>query len=284
MGNTQSNQRNYERLREVMPSVDGGSFFDKSNKPFLSDKDRDQFIYATITVLTQNGRLLNLEQHDFRLLYSRRENDRLVARIVAEREGIIKAQIEPHEDGKDQAEAFKALRRHVELALDKYLKDVPGASNLPATGSQTAIAGPSARSPTSRPARPPFSAEVQEPDGLVHIITNNGKENLDDHSFKVMYTLREGSGTRLVARVVALKNGIAAAMVEPSGDGANNKEAFQVLKKEVSVRFDQRLRNMPTTDKAKDASVASAAGSAPDAPPAYSDPKDDGVVDMTPNK
>lgn len=51
----------------------------------------------------------------------------MVARIVAEKEGVVKAQIAPRDDGKDQAEAFKALRRHIEMGLDQILQDVPGA-------------------------------------------------------------------------------------------------------------------------------------------------------------
>ena len=87
---------------------------------------------ATITVLSQNG-AIDLNNHEFRLLYSRRGNDRLVARIVAEQEGIVKAQIEPAADGKDQAQAFVALRRHIEMRLDEVLSEVPGASTSKAT-------------------------------------------------------------------------------------------------------------------------------------------------------
>lgn len=86
----------------------------------------------------------------------------MVARLVAEKEGVIKAQVEPNEDGKDQAEALKALRRHIELALDRILRDVPGASSLPASRSPLAIAGPSSRvSPPVLPARPSFPTEEQ---------------------------------------------------------------------------------------------------------------------------
>ena len=87
---------------------------------------------ATITVLSQNG-AIDLNSHEFRLLYSRRGNDRLVARIVAEQEGIVKAQIEPAADGKDQAQAFVALRKYIEMQLDEVLREVPGASTSKAT-------------------------------------------------------------------------------------------------------------------------------------------------------
>ena len=83
-------------------------------------------------MLSHNG-VIDLNNHEFRLLYSRRGNDRLVARIVAEQEGIVKAQIEPAADGKDQAQAFVALRRHIEMQLDEVLREVPGASTGKAT-------------------------------------------------------------------------------------------------------------------------------------------------------
>ena len=50
----------------------------------------------------------------------------MVARIVAEKEGVVKAQVAARDGGKDQNEAFKALRKHVERCLDSILKDVPG--------------------------------------------------------------------------------------------------------------------------------------------------------------
>lgn len=78
-------------------------------------------------VLSQNG-AIDLSMHNCRLLYSRRDNDRMVARIVAEKDGIVKAQVAARDDGKDQNEAFKALRKHVERCLDSILKDVPGSS------------------------------------------------------------------------------------------------------------------------------------------------------------
>lgn len=62
------------------------------------------------------------------LPYARRENERLIARIVAKKDGVIHAKIEPVSDGKDQKEAFRALKRHVEMELDAILDHVPGAS------------------------------------------------------------------------------------------------------------------------------------------------------------
>ncbi len=82
---------------------------------------------ASITVISANG-AMDLRGHDFRLLYSRRDNGRVVARLVAEKEGKIESQIEPNADGESQGEAFLALRRHVEVQLDQILCHVPGSS------------------------------------------------------------------------------------------------------------------------------------------------------------
>ncbi|KAK3723471.1 hypothetical protein LTR37_001723 [Vermiconidia calcicola] len=171
MGNDQSNLRPYHKLTNVMPSLDtkgcntpATSWFDKSSKPFASEKDRDQFIYATISVLSQNGRI-DLQNHDFRLLYSRRgeDDDRIVAHIVAEKGGVISAQVQPAQDGKDQCEAFKALRRHVEIALEKLLSSVPGAAAYDAQHPVCATAGvpgpSSGRSPAS-PTAPALPART----------------------------------------------------------------------------------------------------------------------------
>jgi len=80
-------------------------------------------------------------------LYSRKENDRIVARIVAEKDGVIKAKAEPESDGKDQAEAFKALRKDIEVKLEHILANVPtaepgimdaaGPSRVPRAGTRT---------------------------------------------------------------------------------------------------------------------------------------------------
>lgn len=113
--------------------------------------------------MSQNGST-DLNEHAFRLFYSRRENDRLVARIVAEKEGIVKAQIEPEGDGKDQAQAFLALRRHVEIQLDRILSDVPGAANIQQYSDQDErrqIAGPSRSASASVTRSPPTSPSSQ---------------------------------------------------------------------------------------------------------------------------
>ena len=105
-------------------------------------------------MLSQNGSI-DLENHEVRLLYSRRQNERMVARIVAEKEGIVKAQVAPRDDGKDQAEAFKALRKHVEMCLDRILQDVPGA--IPNGKAELGVGPGSSRNPTTSPGATPTS-------------------------------------------------------------------------------------------------------------------------------
>ncbi|KAK5135463.1 hypothetical protein LTR08_005251 [Meristemomyces frigidus] len=139
MGNSESTTF---RLGNVLPPSHESGWYEKSG----SELDRDQFIRAIITVMTNNGQL-ELQGYKFNLLYSRRENERVVARIVAERDGIIHAKIEPVADGKDQKEAFRALKRHVEMRLDDILQEVPsgtaaakmiaGSSRVPAAGARS---------------------------------------------------------------------------------------------------------------------------------------------------
>lgn len=92
---------------------------------------------ALIAVATQNG-LIDLEDHDFRILYARpvENDDRIVARLVAVKDGVIKAKIEPRADGKDQREAFLAFKKDVEVRLDRILQGVPN-------GSESTSAAPS---------------------------------------------------------------------------------------------------------------------------------------------
>jgi len=82
-------------------------------RPTASAESRELIIAgvdAIVAVITNNGKI-SLQNYVFRLLFSRRDNDRLVARIVAELDGVIRAKVEPDEDGNDQAEAFDALRK-----------------------------------------------------------------------------------------------------------------------------------------------------------------------------
>ena len=90
----------------------------------------------------------------------------------------MKTKIEPGDDGKDQVEAFGALRRDIEIRLDRILSEVPGDTS-PSThiGVPTSPgAGPSTRpvlparpmAPTQRegsmstPAPPPYGSAVRE--------------------------------------------------------------------------------------------------------------------------
>lgn len=126
MGNAQSSNRKlWWKLNFVIPETNAHSrWWDKDTKPFADDRDREQFIYSVITVITRNGQL-DLRDYDFRLLYSRRETDSIVARIVAEKNGVIAAKVEPDGDGKDHAQAFRALKKDVEIKLDRILSEIP---------------------------------------------------------------------------------------------------------------------------------------------------------------
>ena len=85
-------------------------------------------------------------------MYSRRgENgERIVARIVAVKEGIIKAKIEPEADGENQAEAMKAFRRDVEVKLDQLLQTIPSGSSSIVPGS-SGLASPASPVPSDAP-------------------------------------------------------------------------------------------------------------------------------------
>ncbi|RMY71021.1 hypothetical protein D0862_14662 [Hortaea werneckii] len=116
MGNAQSYMRSLaSKADAILPSHYESGWYGKSNAE------------SVVTVLTQNGQV-SLSDHELVLPYARRENERLIARIVAKKDGVIHAKIEPVSDGKDQKEAFRALKRHVEMELDAILDHVPGAS------------------------------------------------------------------------------------------------------------------------------------------------------------
>lgn len=196
MGNAQSNNRLYTRLDVIVPTSETKKWemFDKSTKPFSGHKDREQFICASgvstkaisspdvsagaaITVITQNGTLL-LGDHEIRLLYSRRGNDRIVARLVAEKDGVIKTKIEPSTDGRDQAEAFNALRRDVEIRLDRILTEVPGESAPPSKvetpSSPSSAQPPAPRRCGSGVARRPLAPPPEGADADRIMIHNEG--------------------------------------------------------------------------------------------------------------
>lgn len=107
---------------------------------------------AIIAVVTANGQI-DLSDHDFKLLYSRREgkDDRFVARIVAVKDNVITAKIEPELDGQDHEEAFMAFRKDVEIKLDRLLEAVPdiaGDVGQASTSNVVAAQAPPAYSPS----------------------------------------------------------------------------------------------------------------------------------------
>ncbi|KAI6867146.1 hypothetical protein KC338_g4505 [Hortaea werneckii] len=98
MGNAQSYMRSLaSKADSVLPSHYESGWYGKSNAG-----------KSVVTVLTQNGQV-SLSDHELVLPYARRENERLIARIVAKKDGVIHAKIEPME-------------------LDAILDHVPGAS------------------------------------------------------------------------------------------------------------------------------------------------------------
>ncbi|KAI7351048.1 hypothetical protein KC320_g5206 [Hortaea werneckii] len=98
MGNAQSYMRSLaSKADAILPSHYESGWYGKSNAG-----------KSVVTVLTQNGQV-SLSDHELVLPYARRENERLIARIVAKKDGVIHAKIEPME-------------------LDAILDHVPGAS------------------------------------------------------------------------------------------------------------------------------------------------------------
>lgn len=78
-------------------------------------------------MISDNGHI-NLDAASFKLLYTRRENGRMVATVCAMNDMAVVAKIDPDCDGANQVEAFKALRQFVEVRLYQVLKAVPGGS------------------------------------------------------------------------------------------------------------------------------------------------------------
>lgn len=88
---------------------------------------------SVLSVISNNGGK-GLENHDFKLLFSRKPNDRMVATLVAMKMGVIEAKIESRLDGKDQADAFRSFKKHVELRLNELLETIPDAAAGPVAG------------------------------------------------------------------------------------------------------------------------------------------------------
>lgn len=82
-----------------------------------------------MTVMSNNGAMW-LENHDFKLLVSRKPNEEFLSTLVAidTITGRIDAKIEPTDGGKNQFEAFKAFKKHVEMRLGEVLESIPDAA------------------------------------------------------------------------------------------------------------------------------------------------------------
>ena len=111
-----------------------------------------------MTVMSNNGAMW-LENHDFKLLSSRKPNEEFLSTLVAIDiiTGRIDAKIEPTEGGKNQFEAFKAFRKHVELRLGEVLESIPDAAG-PSAVAASSVASSSRRTSitlTPPPEQPP---------------------------------------------------------------------------------------------------------------------------------
>lgn len=84
----------------------------------------------SILSLVSNNGSTKLDDYDFKLLYARKPNDRVVATLVAMKSGVIESKIEPPKDGKDSLEAFKEFKKHVEARLHELLETVPDAAMM----------------------------------------------------------------------------------------------------------------------------------------------------------
>ncbi|KJX94706.1 hypothetical protein TI39_contig4163g00003 [Zymoseptoria brevis] len=117
MGNTTSSVQG--QLSEILSRPYGAD----NARPFLDHQDREQFIYAPLSLLRQCN-LLNFDALNVKLLYSRRPNGRLVATLIVvdSFQYKIVAKVEPKEDGVDQGEAFLEFKRYVEVRLHELLQ------------------------------------------------------------------------------------------------------------------------------------------------------------------
>lgn len=100
-------------------------------------------------------------------------------------------------------------------------------------------------------------------------MSNNGVSNLEDHDFKLLYSRREHNQERFVARIVAVKDGVIRAKLEPGDDGEDHFNAFMKLKKDVEIKLDRLLQSIPTSPGDAGAPSPATVGASADAPPAY---------------
>lgn len=121
--------------------------------------------------MTSNGSI-NLDSHEFKLLYSRRqpagmtttnlhpppaaslskadwlsttepeEGTRFVVTFVAiDATGYIKTKLEPEADGKTMSEAFRAFKHDVEFRLEGLLRSVPNGAGMCQRDGDAVVAG-----------------------------------------------------------------------------------------------------------------------------------------------
>ena len=84
----------------------------------------------SILSLVSNNGATKLDNYEFKLLYARKPNDRVVATLVAIKAGVIESKIEPPKDGKDSLEAWREFKKHVEGRLHELLETVPDAAMM----------------------------------------------------------------------------------------------------------------------------------------------------------
>lgn len=92
-----------------------------------------------------------------------------MARVVALKDGVIKAKVEPEADGNDQAEAMRAFRRDVEVKLERLLQSIPSDSSS-AGQRDNDLASPA--SPMPRDAPPAYTRT-----GYVGIMNHPGQKS-----------------------------------------------------------------------------------------------------------
>ena len=84
---------------------------------------------SILSLVSNNGQT-RLDNYEFKLLYARKPNDRVVATLVAIKGGVIESKIEPPKDGKDSLEAWREFKKHVEGRLHELLETVPDAAMM----------------------------------------------------------------------------------------------------------------------------------------------------------
>lgn len=162
-------------------------------------------------------------------------------------------------------------------------------------------------------------------DGLISLLTSNGSINVENHDIKLLFSRRQyevptptspsgprpsaskpgwralvpnstpepDDGTRLLATLVAIDDtGVIRVKIEPEADGKTVAEAFRLFKRDVELKLERLLRNVPNgagevhinlskgdgraSERARSAPVPAPerlTREIPEAPPAYGDVK-----------